>query len=120
MWRSSLLLGLLTGCPTDGVCVTVPDASPERFTVAIAQGRDCDETPLVTRVTISRAPRGEVLWNLTALEGIALSTLRYGELPSGFSQGIAAQPLSVGDTLNVEVEGRGSSGGVDVVVTGSR
>lgn len=112
-----MLLCLLGGCPRLGVCVTVTNASAQDFTVQLGEGEGCDQPPQVTRFTVRRLSDDLVMWNITSADGLPLSTVRYGEVPAGFNQGGQTQTLSPGDRVNITVDGRGNSGGVDVTVT---
>lgn len=107
------------GCPRLGICVKVPEHRVSNLVIEVAEGSDCNAPALVTRVQVRRISDGTVLWNIgsTSVDGVELSSIRYGELPAGFDQGLVAQPLSLSDNVNILVNGRGASGGIDVTIT---
>lgn len=112
-----VLASLASGCPRPNVCVTVPDARAGSLTIHLAEGDDCKNTALITRLVVRRVSDGTVFWTIGSVDGANLTVVRYGEVPPGFEQGPPATPLTPGDQVNVFVNGRGSSGGLDVTLT---
>lgn len=112
-----VLASLGSGCPRPNVCVTVTDARARGLAIHLGEGHDCNEPALITRLVVRRLSDGTVFWTVGSVEGANLTVVRYGEVPPGFDQGASATPLTPGDRVNVVVNGRGSSGGVDFTLT---
>jgi hypothetical protein len=106
------------GCPRLSICVKSPDQRASSFVIEVAEGSECNEPAQVTRVLVRRVSDGTVLWNIgsKSIDGVELTSVRYGELPAGFDQGLVAQPLTPGDHVGISVNGRGASGGIDVTI----
>lgn len=115
LWLSCATLW--AGCPRLDICVTVPNKSAQSFTIEVAEGDDCDRPAQVTRLIVRRISDGKVFWNIGSSEGVRISTVHYGEVPPGLAQGLSAEPLVPGERVNITVDGRGTSGGIDVTVS---
>lgn len=111
-----IIAGLCAGCPRLSICVTVPDARASNFVVKVADGNDCNEPAVVTRMVIRRISDGTVFWTIGSVDGAELTVVNYGQVPPGFDQGPAVLPLTPGDRVNITVNGRGTSGGIDVTI----
>jgi len=111
-----VIASLCGGCPRLGICVTVPDKRASSLTIHVADGDDCKDAAVVTRLVVRRVSDGTVFWTIGSVDGANLTVVRYGEVPAGFEQGPPAMPLAPGDQVNVFVNGRGTSGGLDVTL----
>lgn len=96
--------------------MTVPDKRASSFVVNVADGNDCNEPAVVIRLVVRRVSDGTVFWTIGSVDGVEVTVIHYGQLPAGFEQGPAALPLTPGDRVNILVNGRGTSGGVDVTI----
>jgi hypothetical protein len=112
-----VIASLCGGCPRLGVCVTVPDKRASNLSIRLAEGDDCKDTAMITRLVVRRISDGTVFWTIGSTDGTSLTVVRYGEVPPGFDQGPPAAPLTPGDRVNIFVNGRGTSGGIDVTLT---
>lgn len=112
-----IIASLCGGCPRLGICVTVPDKRANNLVIRLAEGDDCKGTAVVTRLVVRRISDGTVFWTIGSVDGASLTVVHYGEVPPGFDQGPPAAPLSAGDRVNISVDGRGTSGGIDVTLT---
>jgi hypothetical protein len=108
---------LCMGCPRLGICVKVPSKQASSLVIEVAEGDDCNRPARVTDLEVRRVSGDKTFWTISSSEGVELTTIRYGEVPPGFNQGLAAQPLPPGERVNISVTGRGISGGVDVTIT---
>jgi hypothetical protein len=117
--RRLLLVGIATlcvGCPRPAICVTVPDKRAGSLVIELAEGSNCDRPAVVTRLIVRRISDDKVFWTIGSTDGVKVKVIRYGELPPGLDQGMAALPLAPGEHVAVTVDGRGSSGGLDLTV----
>lgn len=113
-----LLPTLLMGCPAGSICVVATDTSAARLQISLAEGRDCDETPVMVKsVTVRRVSEDAPLWSFSSSGGQTLATFVYGEVPEGFSSGVESSPLAAGETVRVAVSGVGTDGFLDVQIT---
>ena len=112
-----LLPTLLMGCPAGSICVVATDTSAARLQISLAEGRDCDETPVMVKsVSVRRTAEEAPIWSFSSSSGQPLSSFVYGELPEGFSSGVESSPLAVGETVRVAVSGVGTDGFLDVQI----